>query len=83
MGRTHKRITNDAVITIYLFIFLRMQEGGEMGFDEDYEVNGLDPRMWDSDNDWYQIYIFNIYFFILFHVFVVLNIFSIVNTKSN
>jgi len=28
-----------------------MQEGGEMGFDEDYEVNGLDPRMWDSDND--------------------------------
>jgi len=45
-----------------------------MGFDEDYEVNGLDPRMWDSDNDWNQIYIFNIYYFIfyiclLFYIF--------------
>lgn len=42
-----------------------MQEGGEMGFDEDYEVNGLDPRMWDSDNDWNQIPIYLIFIFII------------------
>lgn len=24
-----------------------------MGFEDEYGGNELDPKMWDSDNDWY------------------------------
>jgi hypothetical protein len=41
-------MNNKLCITI---IKSRLQEGVDMGFEDDYGGNELDPKMWDSDND--------------------------------